>query len=52
MNSIQVSKFFLRLIEIAVKTVMQALLRVYYNLVSIYIHFGYSFRTASKDFIK
>ncbi len=52
MKFLQDAKFLLRLLEIAVKTVMRALLSVYYHLVSTYTHFGYSFRTASKDFIK
>lgn len=52
MNNLQDSKFLLRWIEITIRTVIQALLKVYYTLVSGYTYFGYSLRTASKDFIK
>ena len=44
-------KNLLLFLELVFKILRSVLQNLYYSLVSAYNHFGYSFRTASKDFI-
>ncbi|WP_423146194.1 hypothetical protein [Rubrolithibacter danxiaensis] len=41
-----------RIIETVLTTKMRAAFVMYCRLVAIHFHFGYSFQTSSKDFIK